>query len=56
MNKYSMFYNYHIIGDILMIVFNHKEKPTHYTKKDDVVGIYHAIRSVYHGTYQDRKW
>ena len=41
MNKYSMFYNYHIIGDILMIVFNHKEKPTHHTKNGDVVGVYH---------------
>ena len=41
MNKYSMSYNYHIIGDILMIIFNHKEKPTHHTKNGDVVGIYH---------------
>ena len=38
--RYSLFYNYHVIGDILMIVFNHKAKPTRHTKVDDVVGIY----------------
>ncbi len=40
MNKYSLFYNYHNIGDILMVYFNHRAKPTHYDRNDDVVAIY----------------
>ena len=38
---YSLFYNYKLIGDILMIVFNNDEISTRSERKDeDVVFIY----------------
>ena len=37
---YRLFYNYHTLGDVLMIVFNNQKRATHFDKRNDVTLIY----------------
>lgn len=37
---YRLFYNYHTLGDVLMIVFNNQKRATHLDKRNDVTLIY----------------
>ncbi len=39
--KYSIYYSYKEIGDVLLIVFNQKAMPTSFVQKSDVTVIYH---------------
>ena len=38
--NYSLFYNFKLIGDVLMIVFNHDKRATRNAQNDDVVALY----------------
>jgi tRNA-binding protein len=37
---YRLFYNYHTLGDVLMIVLNNQKRATHLDKRNDVTLIY----------------
>jgi tRNA-binding protein len=39
--KYSLFYSYKVIGDVLLVVFNEKAMPTSFIQKSDITVIYH---------------
>lgn len=39
--KYSIFYSYKEIGDVLLVVFNQKARPTSFIQKHDVTVIYY---------------
>lgn len=39
--NYSLFYNYKLMGDVLMIVFDNESIPTHKDVEDNVVKIYY---------------
>lgn len=39
--KYSIYYSYKEIGDVLLIAFNQKAMPTSFIQKSDVIVIYH---------------
>lgn len=39
---YRLFYDYHAIGDVLMIVFDNKKKTTRIEKKDNCVALYNG--------------
>ena len=40
-DKYSIYYSYKEIGDVLLIVFDQKAMPTSFIQKSDVTVIYH---------------
>lgn len=44
--KYSLFYNYNTIGDVLLIIFDNQTIPSKLVKHDDVVVLYHDERIV----------
>ena len=40
--NYSLFYNYKLMGDVLMVIFENDLIPTSKVEEDDFIKIYHG--------------